>query len=131
MLKLEIILRNPHCFYLKMANDVPTNALDIKTKIGYAAGYICLGITLAIYIPYCMLFFQSVINIESQYVGIIFLIGQITDGVSALIVGFLSDLDLNVSICHTYGRRKVNHQLLSNLSIYFLSVKLLSSKTLS
>ena len=107
MLKLEIILRNPHCFYLKMANDVPTNALDIKTKIGYAAGYICLGLTYAIHIPYCMLFFQSVINIESQYIGIIFLIGQITDAVSAPIVGLLSDLDLNMWICHTYGRRKV------------------------
>ena len=90
-----------------MAADVITNDLGIKTKIGYAAGYICLGLTYAIHIPYCMLFFQSVINIESQYIGIIFLIGQITDAVSAPIVGLLSDLDLNMWICHTYGRRKV------------------------
>ena len=112
-----------------MVNDVLINDLDMTTKIGYAAGYICLGMTIALHNPYCMLFYQSVIQIEATNVGIIFLIGQITDGVSALIVGFLSDLDLNVSICHTYGRRKVNHQLLSNLSIYFLSVKLLNSKT--
>ena len=109
-----------------MATDVINNDLDIKTKIGYAAGYICLGITLAIYIPYCMLFFQRVINIESEHVGIIFLIGQISDGVSAPIVGLLSDLDLNMWICHTYGRRKVNHhqnESLSTLIFLFILCK--------
>ena len=91
-----------------MANDVPTNDLDIKTKIGYAAGFICHGIGFAIHVPYCMIFYQSVIGIDSTNIGIIFFIGQITDGVSALIVGLFSDLDLNMWICHTYGRRKVS-----------------------
>ena len=92
-----------------MANDVPTNDLDIRTKIGFAAGYICNGITFSMHVPYSMLFYQGVINIENTNVGIIFFIGQITNGVSALIVGIFSDVDLNMWICHTYGRRKVNH----------------------
>ena len=91
-----------------MANDVPTNALDIRTKIGFAAGYICNGITFSMHVPYSMLFYQGVINIENTNVGIIFFIGQITNGVSALIVGIFSDVDLNMWICHKYGRRKVN-----------------------
>ena len=95
--------------FLKMATDVINNDLDIKTKIGYAAGYICHGITSAINVPYCMLFYQSIINIESTNVGIIYLIGQITDGLAAPILGQIQDLDLNMWICHTYGRRKVNH----------------------
>ena len=91
-----------------MANDVPTNDLDIKTKIGYAAGFICHGITFVIHIPYCMIFYQSVIGIDSTNIGIIFFIGQISCGVSALIVGLFSDLDLNIWMCHAYGRRKVS-----------------------
>ena len=92
-----------------MAKEVTISDLDIKTKIGYATGYICHGITIASHVPYCMLFYQSVINIESTNVGIIFFLGQITDGLSAVIVGFLSDLDLNLWICNKYGRRKVSY----------------------
>ena len=58
-----------------------------------------------------MLFYQSIINIESTKVGIIYLIGQITDGLAASIFGQIQDLDLNMWICHTYGRRKVNHNI--------------------
>ena len=96
---------------LKMTNEDSTNPLNVKTKIGYAAGHILNDIAVVLTSTYMMLFLQTVLGIEKTNVGIIILIGQIVDGLTSPIIGFLSDLNNDLWLCNKYGRRKVSLQM--------------------
>ena len=90
-----------------MNQEISNSNLDIKTKIGYAAGHICNDITSSLLASYSLVFYQNILKIDKSLVGIIILIGQLADGFTSSTVGFLSDLHLNFWLCNKYGRRKV------------------------
>lgn len=90
-----------------MTEQVATTKLGLKTKIGYGAGHIFNDIEAALTTSYTLLFFQNVIKIDKVNVGMIYFIGQLADGFTSPIVGYLSDLDLKCLLCNSYGRRKV------------------------
>ena len=98
-----------------MANEASVYRLGIWTKLGYAAGHIFNDIAASILTSYSLLFFQNVIKIEKSMVGWIYLIGQLADGLASPTVGFLSDLNIDIWLCNSYGRRKVNLQLFAYL----------------
>ena len=91
-----------------MNDEHSFNHMDIKTKIGYAAGSICNDITASLMDSYGMLFYQNVLNIEKTDVGIIYFLGRLADGFASALVGLLSDLNMNIRLCNIYGRRKVS-----------------------
>ena len=92
-----------------MANEILANHLDNQTKIGYAAGHILNDIAVSLTQGYSLVFFQNVLQIDKDYVGLIYLIGQLADGFTSPIVGYLSDFDMQIWMCGTYGKRKTCH----------------------
>ena len=94
-----------------MAIEVSAHRLSILTRLGYATGHIFNDIAASILDSYGLLFFQNVVKIEKSLVGSIFLIGQLVDGLASPTVGFLSDLNIDIWLCNSYGRRKVSLQL--------------------
>ena len=104
-----------------MTEQVATTKLGLKTKIGYGAGHILNDIVAPLTFSYTLLFFQNVIKIDKANVGIIFLIGQLADGFTSPLVGYLSDLELKCLLCNSYGRRKVC-QNINRFKIYIFSL---------
>lgn len=100
----------------------------MKTKIGYAAGHVCNDIFASLQTTYSMLFLQNVIHLDKSNVGMIYLIGQLADGFTSPIVGYLSDLDLNIWLFKTYGRRKVKYEKSITLLPYFFYLLISSPK---
>ena len=94
-----------------MTDEHSFNHMDIKTNIGYAAGSICNDITASLMDSYGMLFYQNVLHIEKTDVGIIYLLGRLADGFASVLVGFLSDLNMDFRLCNAYGRRKVRQEI--------------------
>ena len=92
-----------------MASEVSANHLDNKTKIGYAAGHIFNDIAASLRTSYSLIFYQNVLKIDKYYVGIIYLIGQFADGFTSPLVGYISDIDMDIWMCNTYGKRKTWH----------------------
>ena len=92
-----------------MANEISENHLDDQTKIGYAAGHILNDISVSLTTPYSLMFYQNVLQIDNDYVGMIYLIGQLVDGFTSPIVGYISDFDMHLWVCNTYGKRKTWH----------------------
>ena len=92
-----------------MASEVSANHLDNQTKIGYAAGHIFNDIAASLQTSYSLVFHQNVLKIDKDYVGMIYLIGQLADGFTSPLVGYISDIDMDIWICNTYGRRKTWH----------------------
>ena len=91
-----------------MANQATASHLDVNTKVGYGFGHICNDIFATLQASYAILFYQNVLHMEKSNAGMIYLIGQIADAFTSPIIGILSDLDLDIWLCRTYGRRKVN-----------------------
>ena len=92
-----------------MASEVSANHLDNKTKIGYAAGHIFNDIAASLRTSYSLIFYQNVLKIDKDNVGMIYLFGQLADGFTSPLVGYMSDIDMDVWMCNTYGRRKTWH----------------------
>ena len=91
-----------------MTKDVSTNRLKGKTKIGYSLGHVLNDMTASLQTSYMMMFHQSVLGLEKSNVGIVYLIGQIFDAFTTIVVGYLSDLEINFWPFNIYGKRKVN-----------------------
>ena len=81
----------------------------MKTIIGYGAGHICNDIVNSVVNSYLMPFYQNVIGLQTNSVGMISLIGSLVGGISSPIIGYSSDLDADNWICNQYGRRKVGY----------------------
>ena len=92
-----------------MAYEISTNHLDNQTKIGYAAGHILNDIAVSLTTGYSLVFYQNVLEIDKEYVGMIYLIGQLADGFTSPIVGYISDFDMHIWIFNAYGKRKTWH----------------------
>jgi len=54
------------------------------------------------------LFFQ-VLQFNNTYAGVILFVGQISDGVSTVFVGYFSDAGDDFFLCRAFGRRKAWH----------------------
>ena len=79
-----------------MASKASANHLDNRTKVGYAAGHIFNDIAASLQTSYSLVFHQNVLKIDKDYVGMIYLIGQLADGFTSPLVGYISDIDMDI-----------------------------------
>ena len=88
-------------------NAVSFDTVTIKTKVGYGTGLVLSYVINALLSSYSLMFYQNVVQLGKSSTGIICGVGYIVTGISSPIVGWLSDLDVNIWFCTKYGRRKV------------------------
>ena len=81
--------------------------LSIVTKFGYGTGHIMNDMAASLGFTYLMLFFQNVVRLHPVNSGLIVLVGQVANGIGAVIVGILSDKEIKIPLCLRYGKRKV------------------------
>ena len=91
-----------------MTKDVAANRLKGKTKVGYSMGHVLNDMSASLQTSYMMMFHQSVLGLEKSNVGVVYLIGQILDAFTTIVVGYLSDLTINFLPFNIYGKRKVS-----------------------
>lgn len=76
------------------------------TQYGYGTGHIMNDMAGSLEKGFLLLFFVDVLQLGPIYAGIILSIGQVTCGISAVVVGILID-KTNFKLCNMYGKRKV------------------------
>ena len=81
--------------------------MKLVTKIGYGTGHILNDMCASIWFTYLLLFFHDVIRLSNFNGGMIVLSGQISTGMSTVLVGALSDQEHDIWIYARYGKRKV------------------------
>ena len=74
-------------------------------KIAYAAGNFITVLSISVWFPYNVLFFQNVLGLPADSAGNIVLIAQVGGAISTPFIGMWSDQ----CICRIPGKRKVFH----------------------
>ena len=81
--------------------------MSMVTRLGYGMGHILNDMVASMAFSYMLLLFHNVIQLSNTKAGLIVLVAQISDGISTVLVGVLSDKEYNFWICVRYGKRKV------------------------
>ena len=84
-----------------------TEQMNVRTKFGYGTGHVFNDMCGCMWFTYLLLFYHSVVRLNNTNTGLLFIIGQITNGLATILVGILSDLDKDCWIYLHYGKRKV------------------------
>ncbi|XP_077129945.1 major facilitator superfamily domain-containing protein 12 [Ranitomeya variabilis] len=94
-----------------MADAAPT--LSLRQKLSYATGHYLNDLCASMWFTYFLVYFHSVLGVDSFYAGLLLLVGQVADGICTPLVGYESDRH---SVIRSYGRRKSWH-LIGTLSV--------------
>lgn len=70
-------------------------------RLAYGTGHILNDMVSCLYFGYLMLFLEKALQLDSLYAGMVFMSGQIADGISTVGTGYLSDKDID---CWLYKR---------------------------
>lgn len=88
---------------------MPDNVgLTYPVWFAYGIGHVLNDLCSSIWFSYTLLFFEFVLEFDNTLAGATIIIGQVADGISAPIVGILSDKKFESWFCK-YGRRKTWH----------------------
>jgi len=90
-----------------MDSNVPR--VTFRKKLGYGLGHVLNDLCASMWFTYLLLFYHKVLEFDNNYAGVVLLVGQVADGLSTTIVGFLSDKPATLWLCARYGRRKAWH----------------------
>ena len=77
-------------------------------KFCYGVGHILNDLCASMWFTYLLVYFHSVVEFSNVMAGAVMLIGQVSDGVSTVFVGYESDRTRG--LCN-YGKRKTWHLL--------------------
>ena len=80
------------------------NTLSLKTKFFYSFGHIFNDLNCAMWFSYTLLYFQY--RFSGALIGLIILLGQISDAVSSPVIGYLADREFDCFLIKSLGRRK-------------------------
>ena len=83
------------------------NALNRVTKYGYGTGHIINDMSGSLWFSLLLLFYMDVVKIGAIYAGIILSVGQVSSGISTVVVGVLIEKKMPFRLWATYGKRKV------------------------
>jgi len=83
--------------------------VTFRKKLGYGMGHVLNDLCASMWFTYLLLFYHKVLEFDNNYAGVVLLVGQVADGLSTTIVGFLSDKPATLWLCARYGRRKAWH----------------------
>ena len=78
------------------------------TKYAYGSGHVMNDMAGSLEIAYLLMFYLNVIELSPVNAGIILSVGQISCGISAILVGVLIDQKPLCKLCLTFGKRKVH-----------------------
>ena len=84
-------------------------SLPFKVKIAYGTGHVFNDMCASMWFTYLLIFFHNVLGIRHVIAGALLTLGQVVDGLSTLIIGFVSDRTTNFYFCNRYGNRKAWH----------------------
>ena len=91
-------------------------ALPWSARLAYGSGHILNDVAATLGFCYTLLFLEKVLQLGSIYSGMVFLSGQIADGLATIAMGYFSDKDMNYWLCiRCVLRNTVNTSTLSVL----------------
>ena len=77
------------------------DALPWGRRLAFGTGHILNDMVSCLYFGYLMLFLEKALQLDSLYSGMVFMSGQIADGISTIGTGYFSDKDID---CWLYKR---------------------------
>ena len=80
--------------------------LHISTKLGYGAGHVFNDMLQVYNLGFILTFLQVVVGLTAFNSGLVFLFGQISDGLATVLIGLVIDGDKKFRIYNYYGKRK-------------------------
>ena len=83
--------------------------VPISVKIAYGTGHVLNDMCASMWFTYLLIFFHKVLGFRHVIGGALLTIGQAADGLSTLLIGFVSDRSTNLVFCNRYGNRKAWH----------------------
>lgn len=98
----------------------PPRRLTLVRKLAYGVGHVFNDLAASMWFTYLILFYHKVIELDNALAGTLLLIGQVVDGISTPIIGFLCDI--TPFWFYGFGRRKLWHLLgtvLVAVSLFF------------
>ena len=104
-------------WYGRMLSRVATRArLPWYRKLAYGVGHVFNDMAASMWFTYLILFYHKVIELDNALAGTLLLIGQLVDGLSTPVIGYLCDVTPFWYM--GFGRRKIWH-LLGTLLVAF------------
>ncbi|XP_013776995.1 major facilitator superfamily domain-containing protein 12-like [Limulus polyphemus] len=89
--------------------DIPK--LPWSQKLSYGVGHVLNDITASLWFTYLIVYLQFVLCFNTSLAGLLLLVGQVSDALSTILVGYESDTSVEGYIYRKYGRRKTLHLL--------------------
>lgn len=99
---------------------LPRRRLHWCRKLSYGVGHVFNDLAASMWFTYLILFYHKVIQLDNALAGTLLLIGQIVDGLSTPVIGYLCDI--TPFWWFGFGRRKLWHLLgtvLVAVSLFF------------
>ena len=95
-----------------------TTKIPFLVKIAYGTGHVLNDMCASMWFTYLLIFFHKVLGFRHVIAGALLTIGQVSDGLSTLLIGFVSDRKTNLAFCNRYGNRKAWH-LIGTICVLF------------
>ena len=73
--------------------------LTWSTRLAYGTGHILNDLCACMWFTYFLLFFEKVLSFDTLSSGAVLTAGQIADGMATLVVGYVSDNNINFWFC--------------------------------
>lgn len=84
-----------------------TSYLTWRDKLFFSCGHVYNDLVIAIWFSYTLLYFQ--LSFPGNIAGLFVLLGQVSDAITTIIIGFLSDRVRFPNLLARYGRKKTWH----------------------
>lgn len=78
-------------------------------RLCFGVGHALNDLTSSMWFSYLIVYLQLVLGFDSNYAGMILLIGQVVDAIATPLLGFETSSGHVGSLCQKYGRRKFLH----------------------
>jgi len=83
--------------------------LTLRNKIGYGFGHVMNDLTASVWVTYLLVFLVQVVKLEKTLAGIVILVGQASDGISTIFIGYFSGFKYNLWLCNKVGNKLAWH----------------------
>ncbi|CAL1288333.1 unnamed protein product [Larinioides sclopetarius] len=78
-------------------------------RICYGVGHSLNDLCASMWFSYLIVYLQLVLGFDSNYAGLVLLIGQVADAIATPLLGYEASSNRETAICKKYGKRKFLH----------------------
>ncbi|GIY07807.1 hypothetical protein CDAR_544612 [Caerostris darwini] len=92
-----------------MSKIEPPPRLTWCQRICYGVGHSLNDLCASMWFSYLIVYLQLVLGFDSNYAGLVLLIGQVADALATPLLGYEASSNKETGICKRYGKRKFLH----------------------